>query len=137
MGYISLYGDQLMLASLLTPNASLSIDTFYVALLTDLPDKNLTDASQLSEPLASYGYVRESYNSGYDNWSSSVGVFYNTKDIVWPTPTGDWGRIVGWALCDSPDVGNIIAIGVLSPESTISAYSNVYIPANSLRLKLV
>jgi len=136
MGYISMYGDQLLLASLLTPDSAVSIDSFYVALLTDLPDKNITDSALLSEPSGS-GYGRVSYQSGYANWSSSVGVFYNANDIVFPTPTGDWGRIVGWALCDSAGIGNVIAVGALTPESSVSAYSNVYIPATSLRLKLV
>ncbi|CAB4194629.1 hypothetical protein UFOVP1264_84 [uncultured Caudovirales phage] len=139
MGRISAFGDRIMLAGLLTPDTVSILNNVHVALVNTVPNKNAIDASYLVEPAVSDGYSRAQYGIGRDFWTEALGVFYNTDTITFGLPTGDWGRITGWALCDASvsEGGNIIASGSLNNDATILAGSSVYLPAETLRLKLV
>jgi hypothetical protein len=100
--------------------------TWYVALVTTLgsPIANGVECSGL-------GYTRSLVASSLVAWSGtqapgtttiSAGVsdlISNNVPIVFPSPTGDWGTIVGYEIWDAPTGGNRWLSGKLSSAMAI------------------
>ena len=131
MGAFTNYGSTTMLTSLFVTNPG----PFYLALLTAVPDGNPTGAS-LSEPSGS-GYARKSYASGSSYWNFGISGVQNASAVKFNTASGDWGRIVAWALCDASTGGNVYACGELSQSLVVQSGSTVTLPAEALVLRLL
>jgi hypothetical protein len=118
MGGVSLYGRSQLLAAFFIPDNFVAPDTIFVALTTDIvaPGSSGTD---LVEP-EDDAYVRAEYGIGSDFWGDTDrGGVTNTSGIYFPTITADWGEVVGWALCDQQDGGNVYIYGELLSSDRI------------------
>lgn len=135
MAYISINGCKTLLQGVFMPDVAVLPDTVFIALTTNIPDKGVS-GSDLREPDFP-SYSRIEYGIGSDFWSINQQTLINTQDLVWPVPSDSWGRILGWALCTEETLGDVLACGDLSPETSIAAGADISIYAGSLRLKLV
>jgi hypothetical protein len=108
-GNWTMYGRQLMICSLLTPDAVVALGSLQIALTTTVPVANAS-ALQLEEPTGSY--QRQPYQASGTWWGpTGFGEIYNTHAVVFPTVTdASWGLIRGWALID-PVAGQCLAVG--------------------------
>jgi hypothetical protein len=136
MAVISNFGGNLLLASVFTPDVATPIADLFVALTLDVPHRNIT-GSDLQEPDSTFGYSRAPYFTGSDYWALNQQIIVNSQTIVFEVPTESWGRVLGWALCDDVDSGNVLACGSLSTQSSIAAGSDVRISIGDLKLRLV
>lgn len=122
------YGENKILDWLLRGQAFLPPVTLYVGLDIDAG----TDAGAATECTGG-GYARAAITAGLAAWSGtqgagtvvassgSSGVVSNNAEIAFPTPTGDWGRVVGFRLWDAPTGGNCIWVGGLAAGKNINA----------------
>lgn len=135
MARITKYGAQQLLLSMFSPELSNNQTTLWFALTTAVPPLEV-DGSNLSEVIGG-DYARTNYSIGGDFWSlEGATTLVNTQPITWNTPTEDWGRIAGWALCTESFAGSVIASGELSTRRFIPVNAVVTFPANSVRLRM-
>jgi len=130
MGAFTNYGNNLMLQSVFNGSG-----TFYLGLVTALPDQNATSAT-LVEPSGG-GYSRIAISAGSAYWKYGQSSASNAYSAVFNTASADWGRIVGWALCDALTGGNVIACGELVQTLVVQSGSSVTLPKESLVLRLL
>lgn len=105
----TMYGRQLMVALLLTPDAITPLTTMQVALTLTIPLANASQ-DQLVEPTAA-SYARQSYTLGSANWGATgFAELFNLGQIAFPRVDEPWGVIRGWALVD-PVAGQCLAVG--------------------------
>jgi len=130
MGSMSDYYELIILDTLTGKNPS---TTRYVALVTTAA----TDASTgttLVEPVGQ-NYSRKSTAAG--DWNSaSAGSTSNANAITFATPSGSWGTVVGFAICDAATVGNVLAWGALGTNMGIGANATVSFAAGALTITL-
>lgn len=53
------------------------------------------------------------------NSSGTSGATSNAVVITFPTPTADWGVVIGWGIFDASSGGNLLLRGALSVPRTI------------------
>lgn len=107
----------------------------YLALTRATPPANATGA-QLAEP-GTGGYARAPYRLGTDFWAETgFGDVYNTRAIAFPTPTADWGLVVGWALCTAPSSGMTLTVGRMTTPRPAPAGIPVSVPVQACTLGL-
>lgn len=80
----------------------------------------------------SYARVALTRAGGTFDAPSPVGVTANTAVISFPTPTVDWGTVVGWALYDASTGGNMIYFGDLSAGGSCPVGIAVTVPIGDL-----
>lgn len=113
-----------------------TITTGYIGLFTTLS----TLATQGTE-VSGGSYARKSITMA-TAWSAVAtdadGSRYitNAADLVFATPTADWGDVVGWELIDASSAGNRYAYGELNPHQFIASGSVYTVPASSLKIKV-
>lgn len=87
----------------------------YVALYTAAP----TDAGGGTE-VSGGSYARKQVTNNSTNWpAASGGAKSNGTDIVFATPTANWGTIVAFALFDAV-AGNMLYWGLVTPNKTVN-----------------
>lgn len=62
------------------------------------------------------------------------GVSQNTVDIVFPTPTADWGTITHGALFDAATAGNMLLFGSLVQSKIVTTGSPFRVPDGNFDL---
>jgi hypothetical protein len=98
----------------------------YVALFTVTPD----DAGGGSE-VTGGSYARVQVNPLDTNWtatqggtsgvsSGTGGVVTNAVEIVFPTPSGNWGTLVAFGIFDASVAGNLLVWGPISPAKVVN-----------------
>lgn len=95
------------------------ISTVWVALTKTVPESN-AEGSNLNEPVL-MAYSRIEVPLGTANWGlTGYCEVYNLNELIFPTPTSDWGLIQGWALCTAATGGETIAVGsVVNPQRVL------------------
>ena len=91
----------------------------YVALFTTMPAEDGSGAVEVSGG----GYVRVQHGPGNDKWSapaSGNGLFSNLGTILFPSPSADWGTVVGFGIYDDATAGNYLLGGILAVQRTIT-----------------
>jgi len=88
--------------------------SFWVALVTDLPDPS-ADGTMLLEPPTANGYARVQATNDVTVWGApSGGVVSNVVTIFFPAvSTADWPAISGYVFCDAATGGNVYLAGRL------------------------
>ncbi len=89
--------------------------TMYLALFTVAPingvDSGATEVSGTS-------YVRKSFTPNTTNFAAPSGAAPATSvsgaNLVFATPGGSWGTVVGWAIYDASSAGNMLAYGAFT-----------------------
>jgi len=111
------FGDYLENALLdhIFGKATFTAPTIFVGLSTVDPGD---DGTNLAEPSGgSYARVE----TAASDWNSaSGGVITNAEDIVFPTPTGDWGTMRYAVLFDAASEGNILAVAAITIPETVT-----------------
>ena len=90
----------------------------YIALHTADP----TDAGTGAE-VSGGAYARVQRNPLDANWtaaSATDGATTNAADIVFPSPTANWGSVTHFSLWDAATAGNMLAHGPLTTPRTIN-----------------
>ena len=86
--------------------------TLYCALFTTAPI-NATDASAVE--VSGTSYVRKSFTTLSTAFGAPSGAAPATittgVNIVFATPGGSWGTVVGWAIYDASTSGNMLVYG--------------------------
>jgi len=121
-GFITQYGENFLLD--LVCRRVVSPEHLYLALLTQDATK-YSSGYTISEPTVAE-YRRIKLGNAPGNWVNSGGQMFNADDIEVPFNfLEQWPIIVGWALCDNAEGGNMLWGGGMlpwkpSPEATAS-----------------
>lgn len=107
----------------------------WVALFTTVPNLDGTTGVEVST--SGTGYARQQIQQG-SGWTGPAGntlVYSNTNDIVFDTPTANWGTIRGVGMYDAQVDGNLLYAAFLNNTKPVSASDNApRIPAGQLRI---
>lgn len=86
--------------------------TLYLALFTTAP-VNGTDGAAVE--VSGTSYVRKSFTPNTTNFAAPSGAapasMSTGANLVFATPGGSWGTVVGWGLYDAASAGNLLAYG--------------------------
>jgi hypothetical protein len=97
-----------------------TITTHYIALYTVIP----TDASASGTEVTGGSYARVAVTNNSTTWPAATGTNPSTKSngiaVTFPSPSANWGTVVGFAIYDAATVGNELAWGSLTTSKTIS-----------------
>ena len=62
----------------------------------------------------------------------SGGAISNSGAVNFPTPTGNWGTIVGFGIFDAETSGNMLYYGDITPNKTINTGDTVTFPVGDI-----
>jgi hypothetical protein len=126
------YGRQLLIATtfgqlLQTPQV------LYLALLYTTP--NDTDSgSSLDEPAKADGYSRLAIPNDYTSFEvDGLGAIVLKEDLFFEEAAADWGRIIGFALCDDSVAGSVIAYSDIVNRFNVMTGDQVVLPEGALQ----
>lgn len=103
--------------------------TLYIGLLTVNTDD---DGAPLTE-VTGGSYARVAVTSSLANWAGTQsagsttastgtsGTTSNNSSITFPSPTANWGTVVGLFIADAASGGNMLYYGALSSSKTINS----------------
>lgn len=102
-----------------------------IALTRKAPSAN-SSVAQLDEPVA-MGYARQTIGLDTASWALTIsGEVGNVNQIYFPTATGTWGVLTGWALISVEASPIVCAVGTLVTPYRAVATRRVYVPPNGL-----
>lgn len=114
---------------------ALGFTHFGVALTRKVPSANAA-ASQLDEPVG-MSYARLSLALGAANWAMTLaGEAANDDLLYWPTATGTWGVMTGWAMVTVEATPMVAAVGQLVVPWRVISGIRPYLPASGLAVGL-
>lgn len=98
-------------------NASYSAPaTTYIALFTATP----SDSGGGTE-VTGGSYARVAFTNNATNWpAASGGAKANGVEILFPTPSANWGTVDSFGIFDAATTGNLLYWGTVSPSKTIN-----------------
>ncbi len=106
------------------------LNTVWVALTRRVAEAN-APGSSLDEP--AFGYSRVQVPFGTDHWGlTGYSEVYNLNPVDFPTPTGPWGLIQGYALVTHSNGGQTIATGPLVNPQRVNFGFNPIIAASGI-----
>lgn len=129
-GSFTTYGRKLLIDGLFIQPAG--IGTVYIALAFVVPGTT-DDATRLIEPVG-LGYERKSYAGGW--LAGTAGEAFNGNQISFNVPSGDWGVLRGWAMCNLSTGGKVIASGALRAPTPVKAGTQPVIATRGIRVAL-
>lgn len=91
----------------------------YVGLFTTMPGEDRTGGTEVSGG----SYTRVQCGPGDSYWTSPVGgsgIYTNTDLIEFPTPTANWGDIVGFGLFSAITSGDLYIIKAFAESVTVN-----------------
>jgi len=130
-GYLK---DQLITHLFRTASFAKVTTGLWIALYTVVP----TDVTLWTE-VTGGSYARAMILPRDDNWSAPVsgdGTTHNLVDVLFPTPTADWGTILGYAILDAPTGGNMLFFSTLTTVQAVTVGSNPRFLATKLTATL-
>ena len=130
------YCQELLKASANRDTYTPAYTAFQLALTLDFPPLN-ADVTQLNEPPTGVGYARVAVPYNTANWTpSGFREITQALDINFPTATGYWGNLYGWALMTTEATPNMVALGNLVTPLRVITGIQPMIPAGSISLGL-
>jgi len=106
-------------------NQAFTVSANHLALVTATPTDASTGTS-ITEPSGN-NYSRKQVNTtggASPAWSAVTGtspaVLANNQAVTFPTPSGSWGAITYWVLCDAATVGNALAYAAVTTQTPAS-----------------
>jgi hypothetical protein len=115
-------------------NQAFTVSSTYAALVTATPTDASTGSS-ITEP--ANGYARKQINTtggASPAWSAVTGTapttLTNNQAVTFATPTGSWGTVTHWVLCDALTTGNALAYAALSQSQTPTTDDTVQMTAS-------
>ena len=104
---------------------------FELALTKKVPSSNASP-TQLDEPIG-MSYARQPIALGDLNWDMSLsGEATNSGTLYFPTATGNWGVLTGWALITDEDTPIVAAVGSLVQPYRVLTDIRPYLPVGGL-----
>lgn len=95
--------------------------TLYVALFTVLPNISTYGGTEVSGSGTSYARVAITKDTGWTGPTGSPATEYNnTSDLTFPTPTGNWGTIVGAGLFNTDNLATAFSSSLLYVAQLVS-----------------
>jgi hypothetical protein len=89
--------------------------TLYLALFTTAPVNGVDSAAV---EVSGTSYVRKSFVPNTSNFAAPSGAapasMSTGANLVFATPGGSWGTVVGWAIYDTATAGNMLAYGAFT-----------------------
>lgn len=105
--------------------------TVYVALITTAPSD--ANGTSIVEVTSANAYARVAVTNNSTNWPNATGrVKSNGTLVSFPTATGSWGTVVGYAFYDAATAGNFLGYGALGSSQTPGAGVTPQFPAGAL-----
>lgn len=97
--------------------------TYYAALFTAAP----SDSAGGTE-VTGGSYTRVAITKNQTNFpAAAAGAISNGTVITFPTPSADWGTVVGMALMDAASAGNVVLwasfTGVTVPTGVVASFA--------------
>jgi len=78
------------------------------------------DASGTEVSGGSYGRIQRDPLDANWSYSGVTGVITNVAEILFASPTADWGIIIWSGVWDAPTAGNLLARAVLGSAKTVN-----------------
>jgi hypothetical protein len=97
--------------------------TPYVGLMTAAPGETGPGTE-----VSGGSYARTAVTFG----APSGGAMSNSGAVNFPTPTADWGTIVGFGIFDASTSGNLLYYGDITPNQTINTGNTVTFPTGDI-----
>lgn len=117
-------------------NQALTVSANHLALVTATPTDAST-GSTITEPSGN-NYSRKQINTtggASPAWSAVTGTapttLANNQAVTFATPSGSWGALTYWVLCDASTVGNALAYAALAVSQTPTTNDVVQMTAAS------
>lgn len=95
--------------------------SLWIALFTTAPGISGTGGTEVST--AGTGYARVEMPRITDTWNGPTGSlqeYNNSKELVFPIPTANWGTVVALGLYDAQTAGNLIFVTQIGSSRAIS-----------------
>lgn len=103
----------------------------YFALFTTAPI-NATDAAAVE--VSGTSYVRKAIVPSSSLWANATGAAPATsvtaENVVFATPGGAWGTVVGWGIYDASTGGHLLAYGAFTGVSVGSGDTVEFLSGN-------
>lgn len=131
-GFITRDGQDYILSLLI--NALPPLDTYYIALINDVPPTRFVRGSELDEP-AVQDYARAPMENIPGNWSAPSGQVYNLYPVEFGLAEGEWGTLSHFAICDSEEDGRALWAGDFEVPLTVSAGDQVIMHPGTLVIR--
>jgi hypothetical protein len=107
----------------------------WVGLFTTAPNLDNTGGVEVSTSGTGYKRVPIEQGTGWTGPTGTAQTWSNTQDLVFPTPTGNWGSVRSIALYTAETDGDLLFVGYLTTAKSVSATDNApIIHANQLRI---
>ena len=118
--------------------------SLWVGLCTAAPDD-----SSIGTEVSGNNYARVEVACSLSTWlatqgstspavasSGTGGLTSNAAAVTFPTPSGDWGTVTHWIICDTDGspAGNLLFWGALSASKTIQSGDDVAFVAGALQI---
>lgn len=128
MAALSNYMENKILDAMFRGQSFPSIPTLYFACFTVAP----TDTGGGTECTGG-SYARVAVTASLANFSGSQGAgttaasngtsgtTFNNSDIQFPSPTANWGTVVGMGVFDASTSGNLLCYGAISPTKVVNS----------------
>lgn len=107
--------------------------TLYVGLWTNAATLDDTSTGSTANECSGTGYARVAITSSLANWagtqsagsttasSGTGGTTSNNAAITFPAPTGNWGTLSYFGICDASTGGNMLLYGALTTPKTVNS----------------
>lgn len=122
-----------------TAGANSGPANLYVGLCTSAPSD-----TGIGTEVTGNSYARVTVASGLTGWRSTQGntaastgtggATTNNNAISFPTPSGSWGTVTHFIICDASSGGNLLFYGTLQNSRSITAGQDVSFPAGTLTI---
>lgn len=127
-GSLSNYAENAIVNHLLRNTALTSPTTVYAALFTAVSDGEAGTVTEVSGN--NYSRVSAAFSA------PSNGATSNSADLTFPTPSGNWGTIVGVGIYDASTTGNLLAYDGAITQKTVNSGDTVKILSGQLTFSL-
>jgi hypothetical protein len=108
---IATLGREVMVRSALWPGYEAPYSQLWCCLLRQTPVDG-ESGQDLLEPSTAFGYSRQYVALGQDFWlPRDTNTLVYASPVLFPQPTGPWGRINAWALTTEAGGGDVFAFG--------------------------
>lgn len=103
--------------------AAYPMPTVYLALFTSITD--LGDGT-LTHEIAGGSYARQAVSFAAAVVDGAGGKSLSNAAVEFPVATADWGLMVGWAVMDAAQGGNVLHFGELPKYGDPADYKRVF-----------
>lgn len=129
---LSDYGEGYF-ANLLVGNAE-PVTDWFLALLIEIPYPSVEGSVLFTDfEVQDDAYARQYVmNSNFSE--SSGGIVSTIVPFYWPAAVADWEPVVGFALLDDPEGGNIYVFGEFPDQLVVEEGQQLYIPEGMISI---